>query len=223
MIIDPYAWHRLPITSITRLTPESVSVSVPRPGHYSFRAGQYAIVRVSVGSGQYIRQYSFASPPQSDQLEFLIQHEQSGVVSGWFNEEASVGAEIEVSQPFGDFTIKHPDQPHVLIAGRAGIAPFLSMLRDARTLEQETQINVIYSARGADDFCYPELLLARGAKLIDSRDAGHITQHELTSYAASSHHFYLCGSKRFVDALETLLAELNVPTTHIHRERFTLQ
>lgn len=219
MIIDPYTWHTLQITAVTRLTPETLSVIVPRPTGYTFKAGQYAIVRVTSENTSYIRQYSFASSPQSDHLEFIVQREPGGTVSGWFHDSASAGDKIEVSQPFGDFTIKNPEQRHILIAGRAGIAPFLSMVRDQHLAD----MTILYSARGQEDFCYPELLMTSGALLIDSQAAAHITNEDLAPYAQLCSLFYLCGSKRFVDAMDALLVDLDVPADRVRRERFTLQ
>ena len=127
MIIDPYTWHRLPIRSVSFASSDTVAVRVDKPTDYDFRAGQYAVARVTIGGQPLMRQYSFSSAPHDSQLELLIQHQPDGVVSSWFCKTAQVGDVIEISQPFGGFVLEDTERPVLLVAGRVGIAPFVSM------------------------------------------------------------------------------------------------
>src|SRR5690349_7642087 len=107
MIIDPYTWHQLAIEEKISAASETVAIRFRRPAGYQFRAGQYAIVRISIAEGrQLIRQYSFTSAPDDDLLELLVQREPSGIVSNWFYSEAEPGDTVELSQPFGGFTLE---------------------------------------------------------------------------------------------------------------------
>lgn len=219
MIIDPYTWHRLPIQHIARLTPDTISVRVPRPDGYMYRAGQYAVVRASPAGAPVLRQYSIASSPDNDFLEFLVQREPSGVVSSWFFETAETGTALEISQALGTFTVMNEQVPLLFIAGRVGIAPFLSMFRT----EAPADSTLLYSARGADDFCYRELLEQQNTVFFDTETGARINTDVLERHLRPATRVYLCGSKQFVDSLVRKLLDLGVPPGHIRRELFTLQ
>lgn len=223
MIIDPYTWHQLPIQHLTQLTPDTLSVRVPKPAKYTYRAGQYAVVRVNIGGAPVLRQYSYASSPGNDFLEFLIQREPGGTVSGWFHGVARIGTTIDISQALGSFTAPVSKTPLLLIAGRVGIAPILSIVREQLDHENGDAITLLYSARGKDGFCYRELLETIGAKFFDTLHNHRIDRQILSDHLTPAADVYLCGSKQFVDSLAAELGALGVPPEHIRRELFTLQ
>ena len=223
MIIDPYAWHPLPIATIMPLTPSVLSVRVPRPAGYTYQAGQYVVMRVTIDGAPLLRQYSFASAPHDEMIEFLVQREPGGIVTNWFHDTARIGMEIAISQPFGRFVVENDQPPTTLIAGRVGIVPFLSMIREQLMEAGSTKLSLLYSARGEDDFCYKELLEQTSANLFDSQRGERITPDILRSIVDPAGRYYVCGSKRFVDSIAAELYRLGAPTEHIRRELFTLQ
>ncbi|HEX8390124.1 MAG TPA: FAD-binding oxidoreductase [Candidatus Saccharimonadales bacterium] len=221
MIIDPYMWTRLPIVGLEAVTAETLAVHLRRPSGYSFVPGQYAIVRVIVPSGErLIRQYSFISAPQDDDLSLLIQREPGGTVSGWFHSTARVGAIIELSQPLGSFTltqVRH--RPVVLVAGKVGIAPFLSMLRAT----PHRRAKLIYSVRQREQIVFAEEVATYDTTVIMTDVTPRIDATILTPLTVDQPVWYICGSKQFVDAICLLLSRLNVPSANVRRELFTLQ
>lgn len=223
MIIDPYTWRELEIKHIAAITSDTLSVRVARPRNYTYRAGQYAVLRATIDGTPVLRQYSFASCPDNDFLEFLVQREPDGVVSNWFHAVASAGTRIEVSQPFGSFVIESPQQPVLCIAGRVGIAPFISIIRDALAHDGTHNISLLYSARGSGEFCYPELCEAVGATFFDTQNGERIDDATLSSCLQPSTRAYLSGSKQFVDSLAERLFALGLPRDQLKRELFTLQ
>lgn len=223
MIIDPYTWHTLPIQHIAHLTSDTISVRVPKPAQYSYLSGQYAILRIRVGGTPLLRQYSFASCPRNDFLEFLIQREPSGIVTTWFHEQATIGMTIEVSQSFGSFGATVKERPLLLIAGRVGIAPFVSIIRDELARGRADDISLLYSARGEKPFCYPELLDSVSTTYFNTSTDARIDIATLKAHLTPATRVYLCGSKQFVDSLTRHLLDLDVPPEHLKRELFTLQ
>ena len=223
MIIDPYTWLELPIQRLTPLTDDTLSVQVPKPPGYTYRAGQYAVIRVRINGTPLLRQYSFASAPGNDFLEFLIQREPEGVVTNWFHDHAAVGTHIELSQPFGSFGMEGEQHPVLLIAGRIGVAPFVSMIRDELARERGENLTLLYSARGIDQFCYPDLFRAINVAFFDTKAGKRIGGTTLAHYLTPSSRVYLCGSKQFVDSLTDQLRAHGVPPEHLRRELFTLQ
>jgi 3-ketosteroid 9alpha-monooxygenase subunit B len=223
MIIDPYTWHRLPIRHIAHSADETLSIRTARPVGYMYRAGQYVVMRVNVDGMPILRQYSLVSSPENDFLEFLIQREPGGSVSGWFHSEARVGTMIELSQPLGSFTIDSPQSPLLLVAGRVGIAPFIGLIRDELAHQRGDNISLIYSARGESQFCYPDLLRSVRTTFVDTALDGRLTPATLQTHIEPTTRVYLCGSKQFVDSLYEALRELGVASTRIKKELFTLQ
>lgn len=221
MIIDPYTWHRLTIDTITHITGDTVAIGLRRPAGYVFRAGQYCVVRITTtDKKQFIRQYSFTSSPDDPSLELLIQREPGGEVSQWFHDRAQFGDTIEISQPLGSFTLDPKSkQPVLLIAGRIGIAPYISMLRD----KHRRDISVLYSVRSIDQVCFPELLETFQTTIISTDISPRINTKTLAPLLTPQPVVYICGSKQFVDAMCELLSAVGVKPVDIHRELFTLQ
>lgn len=221
MIIDPYSWHQFAIEQKIAASSDTVAVRFKRPAGYQFRAGQYAIVRATTSDGrQLIRQYSFASSPDEDALELLIQREPNGAVSNWFYNDAQIGDTVELSQPFGGFTLEATGKrPILLIAGRVGIAPYLSMLREA----YRNNLSLLYSVRTEDQICFPELLKQHQTQIIITSHTPRIDATLLEPLLSGKPLIYLCGSKQFVDAIMQYLLENGAAEADIRRELFTLQ
>lgn len=223
MIIDPYTWQLLPIQHLALLADDTLSVRVPKPPHYNYRAGQYAVIRVQVDGAPLLRQYSFVSCPSNDFLEFLIQREPGGSVTNWFHDEAVAGTTVEISQPFGSFGIDTEQHPCLFIAGRVGVAPFVSIIRDELSKQRGDTISLLYSARGETPFCYPDLLSSVATTFFNTGTGARVDDVILTEHLTPTTRVYLCGSKQFVDSLTRRLLDLGVPKEHLQKELFTLQ
>lgn len=223
MIIDPYTWQRLKITSVSPIATDTVAIRTPRPEGYTFRAGQYAVVRTVIEGTPLLRQYSFSSNPDHETLELLVQREPGGVVSNWFCDGAKAGDEIELSQPFGNFTWDNERGPILLIAGRIGIAPFVSMLRHHQKVRSRAPVSVLYSVREAHQICEKDLLDSFETTYLITGSGHRLSKELLQVHLAKDPTVYLCGSKQFVDAMNALLLDIQVPPERIRRELFTLQ
>ncbi len=218
MIIDPYTWNPLTIDRIEPAAKDTLSVYLKRPAGYHFRAGQYAIVRVQSSGSSWIRQYSFASAPTDDTIELLIQRAQDGIVSNWFFDTAKAGDTIELSQAFGNFVREDTAKPTTFIAGKVGVAPFLSMLRS-----NGENCQLLYCVREASELCHPELCEAIQARYFISNEHSRMTTGNLKEVVKRRELVYICGSKAFVDAISDTLKELGLPTELIRKELFTLE
>lgn len=222
MIIEPYQWQRVPIRELAPASIDTVHVRLPRPDAYAFRAGQYAIVRLRTADGRTImRQYSFSSSPAEPHLELTIQKEDGGDASTWFFDHARAGDAIEISQPFGHFVWDpHTIRPLLFIAGRVGIAPFMSMIRDHRG--HKSNISVLYSINRPDQACFENELAAVSATTYATATGNRITAESIRPHLVNAPLIYLCGSRQFVEAMQQHLRGLNVPPGDIRHELFTL-
>ena len=226
MILDPYTWHRLAITTVVRESPQAVSIAVQRPPGYDFAPGQHAVVRVTLPSGgRLMRQYSFASAPSDNTLWFTVIKTADGAVSTWFVDAATPGDRIEISQPFTgplaqDLSIV---TRCTLIAGGSGIAPIMSHLRTLRTLPKPPQVSLLYTTR-RDTQCYKDELLAHAHETIDGRltdISPRFDPDEIRQATSGANVVLVCGSRQFVAQLRRILDPV-VASDRIYSEAFSL-
>lgn len=222
MFIDPYNFQSIKISSKKVIAADTISILTEKPNGYSFSLGQYAIVKAPMSDGtSRTRQYSFASSPQSQKLEFLIRRQPGGEVSNWFYGSARSDSELQISRPLGSFLLDR-DQTSLLIAGGIGIAPYLSIVKSGRHNSR-----LIYSERTSERVCYHQELdkkLRDKLQLNISSQNGRINRSTFDNYDLSIYQtFYICGSKLFVDDVYQLLTDLGIEPDSIKRELFTLQ
>lgn len=218
MIIEPYRWYRTTVTEMKRVSSDTFTLRIERPSGYEFRAGQYAVVRTYVSKERFlVRQYSFSSPPSADWIEFTIQHEPDGEVTSWLDEHARKGTMLEISQSFGNFTYEPSPRPLLFIAGRVGIAPFMSYLRE----HSDKNVHVVYSVNTREQACFWDEL-APITTLVVTSEQNRIDQSLLASHITNKPIVYICGSRQFAESMQQHLSQLGVTPSDIKRELFTL-
>jgi propane monooxygenase reductase component len=208
------------------------------PAEVKFFPGQY--VDISVPGTDATRSFSMAntSSRESGQLEFVIKIYPDGLFSHFLDTELAVGDRLELTGPFGVFTLRDSDEDLVFIGGGAGMAPILSLLRSMAERGLERKATYYYGARGRRDLCFEEELRALEGKLPDFRyvpalsepgpdddwdgETGLITdvveRHEAGLARA---HAYICGPPPMVEAAIPLLERLGVPGKRVYYDKFT--
>jgi propane monooxygenase reductase subunit len=95
----------------------------------TFNPGQYA--DITLPDSEHVRSFSMANLPGTDQLEFMIKVYPDGRFSSLLLEEKiSPGDELQVTGPYGVFTLRaKSERPLLFIGGGAGMAPILSLLQ----------------------------------------------------------------------------------------------
>jgi propane monooxygenase reductase subunit len=205
------------------------------PGELKFFPGQY--VDIAVPGTSQTRSFSMAntSSRESGQLEFVIKVYPGGVFSEFLDTRLRVGDRLELTGPFGVFTLRdNPDARLVFVGGGAGLAPILSLLRSMAERGIDRPTTFYYGARTPRDLCFADELadLARRlprftyvAALSDENwdgENGLITdvvrrlEPDLTGADA-----YVCGPPPMVEAAIPLLERLGVVTKHIYYDKFT--
>ena len=139
--------------------------------------------------------------------------------------------------PHGVFTPDRNEGPgFVLIAGGVGIVPLISMLRTFADRDDPRPCYLFYASRTLQDTTFLEdirelqrrLSLTLVLVLEDppqnwSGERGLIDKSLLRRSLPERYprmQFFLCGPSPMLDAMESILAEIGVPTAHIHTERF---
>jgi propane monooxygenase reductase component len=203
--------------------------------NFKFFPGQYVDIAVP-GSGE-TRSFSMAntSARESGQLEFIIKIYPDGLFSHFLDTRLRTGDRLELSGPFGVFTLRDaPDARLVFVGGGAGMAPILCLLRSMAERGISRPAVYYYGARRRGDLCFEDELRALERALPDFRyipalseddwdgETGLITdvvaRHESELRGA---HGYVCGPPPMVEAAVPLLTSLGVPEKHVYFDKFT--
>lgn len=229
------------VVEVTDMTSDIVSLKL-KSDSFLFHPGQYADITIP-GTDER-RSFSMATTQGTPgEVEFLIKKYQGGHFSGLLGGEIKAGHNIRVNGPFGGFTLKEGHVlPVVCIAGGAGMAPVLSLLRHLSETESTRPVRFYYGARTATDMFYVEEIVRLGSKLADFRfvvglssempadpsELGYEPQQgmitdivEANEPELRSTEVYLCGPPPMVDAALELTERLMVPDDQVFHDSFT--
>jgi propane monooxygenase reductase subunit len=145
-----------------------------------------------------------------------------------------VGDELDVTGPYGVFTLRDNDRPILFIGGGAGMAPILSLLRLMAEQGVERPAVYYYGAREEEDLFHLEELAALQTTLPGLRfvpalsdsewdgETGLITDVvERSEQGLDGVDAYLCGPPPMVDAAQEMLMRLGLDEARIHYDKFT--
>ena len=134
------------------------------PGEVKFFPGQYMDISVP-GTGQ-VRSFSMANTSSRDGLlEFVIKVYPDGLFSQFLDKRLQIGDRLELTGPFGVFTLRDSDAALVFVGGGAGMAPILSLLRSMAERGIQRKATFFYGARTQADLCFTGELRAIAEKL----------------------------------------------------------
>jgi propane monooxygenase reductase subunit len=207
---------------------------------FKFFPGQYVDIRVP-GTNE-TRSFSMAntSARESGQLEFIIKVYPGGLFSSLLDERLAVGDSLELTGPFGVFTLRDaPDKDLVFVGGGAGLAPILCLLRSMAERGIDRTATFYYGARTQRDLCLEAEVRALETALPGFRYIPALSDEAVSpdtwpgenglitdvvrrlSGNLSRSHAYVCGPPAMVEAAVPLLAQLGVPEKHVYFDKFT--
>src|ERR1700760_1866378 len=147
------------------------------PEEVKFFPGQYMDFTVP-GTDQ-VRSFSMANTSsRGGLLEFVIKVYPDGLFSEFLDKQLAVGDRLELSGPFGVFTLRDSDADMVLLGGGAGMAPILSLLRSMADRGIQRQATFFYGARGQRDLCFEDELKAIAGKLPNFSYVPALSDHD---------------------------------------------
>ena len=178
------------------------------------------------------------SSRESGLLEFVIKVYPDGLFSSSSTSKLAVGDRLDLTGPFGVFTLREGDNDLVFVGGGAGMAPILSLLRSMAERGLQRKATYYYGARTKQDLCFEAELRGLEQKLPGFRyvpalsepaddedwdgETGLIT--DVVKRHASDlrgAHAYVCGPPPMVEAALPLLATLGVEEKRIYYDKFT--
>ena len=207
------------------------------PGEIKFFPGQY--VDIAVPGTEETRSFSMANTNSRDgRLEFVIKVYPDGLFSHFLDTTLQVGDRLQLSGPYGVFTLREGDDDLVFIGGGAGMAPILSLLRSMAERGLTRKATYYYGARGRRDLCFEDELLALEDTLPGFRyipalseaapDEDWDGETGLITDVVKRHadglarvHAYVCGPPPMVEAAIPLLERLGVPEKRVYYDKFT--
>lgn len=203
-----------------------------------FRPGQFISVRVRMPNGEFaVRNYSISSPgARSGALRISVKN--IGAVSSVLNDEAIVGADIDIKGPFGAFAPRDASRHLVMLAGGIGITPFISILTELGAGPASRSATLFYGIRSDADFAFGDELRALEqahphirvftylsdavpGTSVGAFRQGFITASEVARHVdLSSAEFMLCGPPGMVALLSEQLTSAGVARGNIIAEAF---
>ena len=167
-----------PVIWIHRWNPGLMSLRVKRDREYIFTPGQFARIGIRKESGEIIwRAYSIVSAPHERFLEFFLVILPTGEFSSRVGKFTLADTLLVDRTPQGFLTIDRFKQPGReqdlwLISTGTGLAPYISMMRDATACWRFENIVLVLSVRESDDLGYMDEL----ERLAATYTEGHLAK-----------------------------------------------
>lgn len=236
-------------TTVAALEPLSHDITLVRlvvtgDQAFKFQPGQY--VDIAVPDSDEHRSFSMANLPDADgTLEFIIKRYPGGKFSSLLEGGLSVGDELDVTGPYGSFTLRvSSDRRIVFIGGGAGMAPILSILRQIASKDDfDRDVVFYYGARTEQDLICLDEIRRLSAKIDRFRfvpclshtdvanwdSIGFTGCHAMVTDAAADGEpdlagadVYMCGPPPMIDAGLAVLESRSVPRDQIYFDKFTV-
>jgi CDP-4-dehydro-6-deoxyglucose reductase len=129
---------------------------VPDKQEFVFTPGQFISVLEKVDGREITRAYSIASPREGNRFSLCLNRVPDGLVSSYLFQIVP-GEEVEMHEPLGYFTLRHPERRAVFVGTGTGVAPFRSMLLDHLPRTQP-RITLLLGARHEHGLLYRDEL-----------------------------------------------------------------
>jgi ring-1,2-phenylacetyl-CoA epoxidase subunit PaaE len=242
------SFYKLAIKEIIRETADAVSIlfNVPEElqSNYSFVAGQYVNLKVTLDGQEIRRAYSICAAPQSGELRIAVKSVKNGFFSKFANEKLSVGNVIEVGTPEGKFTFEPKadrQKNYAAFVAGSGITPVFSIIKSVLEEEPNSTFVLVYGNKSEKDTIFHnqlhDLQLQYVGRLFvqyvysqstaDNALLGRI-DHTTVNYVLKSKHaemefskYFLCGPEEMIQIVTAALKENNVSDSDIKFELFS--
>ena len=219
------------------------------PTNFNYKPGQFVTLELEIDGKLVKRSYSISSTPsRPHNLEITVKRVPapsdipsvpSGLVSNWLHDNFTVGNQIKISPPTGNFTIQNdPNRKFMFISAGSGITPMMSISRWLCDTIPNADIVFVHSAKTVKDiaFCHElELMASRhpyfklaitltGTKY-NPNWLGYTGRLNETMIQAIARDFqerivYVCGPDGFRESVKAILSELGLNMQNYHEESF---
>ncbi|ARG96540.1 FAD-binding oxidoreductase [Legionella micdadei] len=183
------------------------------------------------------RSYSIANIPDKEgYIELHIKLQNSGVMSQWFREKATVDTAIHIRGPFGKCYYVNPEKKafDILLAGTGtGLAPLVAIAKSAIAKQHQGKVILIHGGCIDNDIYYCEELetlasfysnfkYAPCVLRSDGRYPEADINHHILNYLddKTNIQLYVCGPKETTNKLKTKAFLAGIPSSKIYSDPF---
>jgi predicted ferric reductase len=242
-LVAPLRRYRTP-WKVVRVQPERDStwtLVVAPDGHpgFTFMPGQYAWITVNRSPFTITSHpFSFSSSAERAPGELLLSIKERGDFTRTIR-DVPPGSRVYLDGPHGVLSCDRYQGPgYVLIGGRVGVTPLLSMLRTLADREDRRPFTLILASADIDSIAFREDIeeLKRGLDLTAvhvlrhpppnwTGETGYVTAETLRRHLPkgySRHQYFVCGTADFMNEMEHALVAVGVPFENVHTERFDM-
>lgn len=213
------------------------------PRSFTYAPGQYVVVTLNIDGERHQRCYTLSSPPTRPHLlTITVKRIPDGLVSNWLHNNMERGGRLEVSGPYGEFTLaNHPARKYLFLSAGSGITPLMSMTRTLADLAGEADVAFVHSARTPADIVFRHELAALPASglnlavtsICESDSIGEVWTGPRGRISAgllgavvpdiAEREVFMCGPGPYMTAAHNVLMELGVPVEQVHQESFVIE
>merc|ERR1719343_1640864 len=178
---------------------------------FEFTEGQYLTLKVDPeGDGLTApRHYTVTSPPGADFLQCTVKKIPGGKVSTYLHEKLAVGDKVQLTAPFGIFTLESSTEPSVLMSAGIGVTP---MVNFSKALGSNVKL-AVYVDRTPESSAYRDLFAESGQPLLEKftkaqgsgRPSPAALVQETIEKAGVDNNFYICGPPSWMAQISTEL------------------
>lgn len=212
----------------------------------SYKPGQYIGIEVKPNTSDYqeIRQYSLSDKANGKGYRISVKREAIGIpgqVSNCLHDELTIGDEVLLYPPAGDFFFEDRQAPVILISAGVGVTPMQAILETLSAEHYPQPVHYIHACENTAQFSFADRLqeiqqqypfrqhLFLRALVSDAGDTNTQTNYYegLLDLAGIQEQlplitgdYYLCGPVKFMQFAKQQLRELGVSDDRIHYEVF---
>jgi ring-1,2-phenylacetyl-CoA epoxidase subunit PaaE len=239
-------FYKLPIKELKRETPNAISLvfSIPEAlqANYTFLAGQYVTLKLTLDGQEIRRAYSISTTPSSHEFRIAIKAVKNGFFSKFANENLNQGDLLEVSLPEGKFVFepnKENQKSYLAFAAGSGITPISSIIKTMLSDEPNSTVVLVYGNKSPEETIFynelhqlqekylgrffihyvfsqasaPDAFFGRIDKSVVNTVLNKHTDKTFSSY-------YLCGPEDMINLVSQILKEHSVSEKDIKFELF---
>lgn len=242
------SFKKLSIKEVKRETAAAVSILFQVPeefkSQYTFVAGQYVNLRLTLDGKEIRRAYSICASPESGDLRIAVKAVKNGTFSQFANSNLKTGDLLEVGSPEGKFTFEpdsHRQKNYAAFVAGSGITPVISIVKSMLKSEPQSSFVLVYGNKSAEEtIFYQELhdlqLQYTGRLMVhfvysQAKTEGAILgriDKSVVDFVLNNKHaalefdkFYLCGPEEMINSVSKVLKERNVKDSAIKFELFS--
>ncbi len=166
------------------------------------------------------RSYTLAGGTGDPDLQVLYKYIPNGRLTSRLV-QCKPGDTLDISGPFGQFTLRRPRAPLTFIATGTGVAPCRSYIRSHPDLD----LRLIHGVRRAEDLYYREEFEVYDYHPCCSREDGtgfpaRVTHVAETMPLRDDEDYYLCGAYEMIFDIHKILAARGISDDRVFHEEY---